>query len=212
MAVLITDPDLESRLISERQQCDGDHFDEVWEGIYVMAPLANDEHQEIQANFIAAMKEALGWDSPVKLRAGVNVSDRGQGWEHNYRCPDVVAFLPGNPAINHETHWQGGPDFLVEIASRGDKSRDKLPFYASVGVREMLIVTRNPWSLELYLAGGSPAVMQLVGTAHPDGKALLQSTVMPVAFQLRAAAGRPRIELRLQGAADPARGRVSWSI
>jgi Uma2 family endonuclease len=214
MDVLVTDPDLQSRLISERRRSDSDRFDEVWEGLYVMAPLPNDEHQDIQISFGAALKDALGWDSLAKVRAGVNVSDRNEGWVHNYRCPDVVLFLPENPAINHGTHWEGGPDFLVEIASEGDHSHEKLPFYASVGVREVLIVDRDPWILELYTATGSPAVLQLAGSTTPDGNTELHSPVLPMTFQLRAAATRPRIFLNLTeaAAAHPARGRVSWLI
>jgi Uma2 family endonuclease len=213
MAVLVTDPDLENRLISERQCSDSDRFDEVWEGLYVMAPLPNDDHQDIQISFGAAIKDALGWDSPAKVRAGVNVSDRNEGWTHNYRCPDVVAFLPGNPAINHGTHWEGGPDFLVEIASEYDRSRDKLPFYASVGVREVLIIDRYPWVLELYTATGSPAVLQLTATVTPESNSVLRSSVLPMTFQLRSAIPRPRIQLMLtDAAADPTRGRNSWLI
>jgi len=46
---------------------------------------------------------------------GVNVSDRHEDWEHNYRCPDIVAFLKGTAAVNHGTHWTGGPDLVIEI-------------------------------------------------------------------------------------------------
>ena len=106
MPVLVTDPDLEKRLIAARQEADSDRFDEVWDGLYIMAPLANDEHQDIQISFAAALKIALGWDSPAKVRPGVNVSDRAEDWINNYRCPDVVVYLPGNPAINHGTHWR----------------------------------------------------------------------------------------------------------
>ncbi len=49
MAAMITDPDLESRLIAERQLSGGDRFDEVWEGTYIKAsPLADIEHQRLQ--------------------------------------------------------------------------------------------------------------------------------------------------------------------
>ena len=34
--------------------------------------------------------------------------------------------------------------------SRFDKSRKKFGFYKSVGVRELLLVDRHPWALELY--------------------------------------------------------------
>ena len=37
----------------------------------------------------------------------------------------------------------GGPDFLVEVASPGDRSLDKLAFYEGIGVRELLMVDRD---------------------------------------------------------------------
>jgi len=214
MALLVTDPGLESRLLAERKLANGDRFDEVWERLYVMAPLANDEHQDIQLSFGAALKDALGWGSGASVRAGVNVSDRDKDWINNYRCPDVVVFLPGNPAINHGLHWQGGPDFMVEIVSEGDRSREKLPFYASVGVREVLIVDRNPWAMELYAATGSVTEMQLVAAATSDGKASLHSGVLPISFELLPGSPRPRIRATLTGKApaDPSRLRNSWLI
>jgi Uma2 family endonuclease len=206
---------MQSRLIEERRRCDGaDRYDEVWEGLYVMAPIPNDEHQDIQMNLGAAIKDAVGWDSGVLVRAGVNVSDRDENWTHNYRVPDVVVFLPGNPAVNHGTHWQGGPDFLVEIISRGERPRKKLPFYAKIGVREVLIVNRKTWTLELYSTAGSPAVLQLTTMAPLGSNIELRSNVLPMSFQLRPGTPRPRIQAVLTGslASDVTRGRSSWSI
>ena len=81
---------------------------------------------------------------------GANITDLEEDWTHNYRCPDVVVFLKEGRAINRETHFFGGPDFAVEIVSEFDRSREKLPFYARVGVRELLLVDRDPWVLELF--------------------------------------------------------------
>ena len=95
------------------------------------------------------------WESRLgKVMAGVNVSDREHGWKKNYRCPDVVVFLNHTKAVDCDTFWFGGPDFAVEIASPGDRSREKLEFYAKVGTRELLLVDRKPWSLELYRLDG----------------------------------------------------------
>lgn len=202
MAVLVLDPDLESHLKAVRRENDSDGHDEVWEGLHVMAPLPNDDHQEIQASFLAMLREALGWDSPAKIRAGVNVSDRHKDWKSNYRDPDVVVYLPGNPAKNFGTHWQGGPDFLVEIVSPFDRSRDKLPFYASVGVREVLIIDRDPWGLELYVASKKAGTsMRLAGKTKIKGVPLA-SSVLPLTFALVSRKPRPRIEVVLTDAAS----------
>jgi Uma2 family endonuclease len=197
MALLVTDPDLETRLIEARREANA--HDEVWEGLYVTAPLPNDDHQDIQGGFLAMLKEALGWDSPAKIRPGVNVSDRDEDWQFNYRGPDVVVYLPGNPAKNFGTHWQGGPDFLVEIISPYDRSRDKLSFYGKVGVREALFIDRDPWGLELYVAGENLNPMQLAAKTQVNGPSLA-SGVLPLVFRLVPGEARPKIEVMLTSA------------
>ena len=47
MPLLIDDPKLEARLLKRRRLSGADHHDEVWDGVYVMSPLANDEHQQL---------------------------------------------------------------------------------------------------------------------------------------------------------------------
>jgi Uma2 family endonuclease len=193
MAMLVLDRDFERRVIARRRRLGIDRFDEVWEGVYVMAPLADDVHQEIATLLAATL--ALQADLPqgTKVRAGVNVSDRVADWKTNFRCPDVVVFLPGTAAVNHDAFWHGGPDFAVEVRSRGDRARKKLPFYAKVGTREVLLVERKPWSLELFrLRDGQLAS---VGRSTLDAPAALPSTVLPLAFRLVGGAERPRIEL-----------------
>src|SRR5438094_7815128 len=119
MAALVLNQLLARRLLEERRASGADRFDEVWEGTYVMAPLADDEHQEIQAGLVAVFQLMLEWGAKGLVRAGVNVSDREEDWQFNYRCPDVVAFLRESTARNCGTHWLGGPDFAVEILSPG---------------------------------------------------------------------------------------------
>jgi Uma2 family endonuclease len=212
MALLVTDPDLETRLKAERRRSDSDGHDEVWEGLYVMAPLPNDDHQDIQGSLIAMLREALGWDSAAKIRPGVNVSDRHEDWELNYRGPDVVVYLPGNPARNYGSHWQGGPDFLVEILSRGDPSHEKLPFYGKVGVREALYINRQPWALELYRSGEAGQPLRLVSKADVNGPAL-DSNVLPLAFKLVPGSPRPQIEVTSTAATAALPGaRNQWLI
>src|SRR5687768_10876002 len=145
MATLILDPTLEEQVRAAREKSGSDRFDEVWDGTLVMAPLPNNEHQYLQGDIYAALRAATK-NLGAKAAPGANVSDRAAGWEHNYRCPDVIVYLPGTSAVEHVTHWQGGPDFGVEIVSKGDTSRKKFEFYASVNTREILIVDRFPWS------------------------------------------------------------------
>jgi len=194
MALMVLDPTEERRLKDEREASGADRYDEVWEGVYMMAPLANNEHQFLQARLTRALQDALGPTGPDLVQAGANVSDREDGWAHNYRCPDVVVVLPGSGARDCGTHWCGGPDFCAEIISPGDRSRDKLDFYADIAVREVLLVDRDPWALELYrLTDGG---LELVGRSDVAASNVLTSTVVPVSFSLTAGASRPQIEVR----------------
>ena len=120
---------------------------------------------------------------------------------HNYRVPDASVFLDGNPAKDCGTHWCGGPDFAVEILSPNDIALEKLPFYAMIGVRELLIIDRDPWSLELFRVDADGHQLTAVGRsslAHAD---LVVSTVLPLAFRLVPGKKRPQIEVtRTDGA------------
>jgi hypothetical protein len=191
--MLVLDPEFQRDVIADRRARGIDRFDEVWEGVYVMSPLADDQHQGIATRLGSILD--MGADLPAGslVRVGINISDRPKGWKKNFRCPDVAVFLPGTTAINQGAFWQGGPDFAVEVRSRGDRARKKLPFYASVGTRELLIVDRNPWALELYRL--DDAALRLVGKLTPGDGAALRSAVVPLTFGLRAGAERPVIEV-----------------
>jgi Uma2 family endonuclease len=188
------DPQVEERLLKQRQQCGGDKFDEVWDGVYVMAPLANLEHQQLMMGLGVAFVSAFASTPEVRVFPGVNVSDRREGWKKNYRCPDVAVALPGCRAVDCGAYYYGGPDFVVEILSDYDRSREKFDFYAKVGVREMLLVDRNPWQLELYRLSGE--TFRPVGVSDIAGGQVLSSSVLPLTFRLLPQqAGRPKIEV-----------------
>jgi Uma2 family endonuclease len=194
MAMVSVDPIELARLIRERRRCGGDRYDEVWDGVYVMSPLADNEHQELAFDLGSAIKMGLGRVQGIRIFPGCNVSSRPRGWKKDYRCPDVAVFLPGNPAVDEKTHWFGGPDFAVEIISPYDRSREKFDFYAKVGVRELLFVARRPWSLELYRRDGQR--WALVGKSDPAPDSfLLHSEVLSLGFRLVPGEERPRIEV-----------------
>ena len=156
-----------------------------------MAPLANNEHQLFILHLAQAIAAAICVPDDGLVFPGCNVSDRQERWKKNYRCPDVAVFLKGNRAQDRDTHWFGGPDFAAEIVSPRDRSRDKLDFYFKVGVRELLIVDRKPWKLELYRNDGvSLALAGVCGSARPK---VLNSQVIPVQFSLATGLPRPKL-------------------
>ena len=113
--------------------------------------------------------------------------------KHNYRSPDVVVFLNDTKAENCDTHWFGGPDFAVEIVSPGDRSREKFEFYANVGVRELLLIDREPWRLELFRLQEGKLVE--VGRSTVKEPRQLASEVAPLDLRLVPGEQRPQIEV-----------------
>ena len=177
----------------EIDQTEDHNQDEVWDGVHVVSPSANNEHQGLVMDLGVIFHSVLHWSRVGLVRPAVNVSDREHQWEHNYRVPDLVVYLNGTTARDLDTHWMGGPDFAVEIVSRGDRSREKFDFYAKVGTRELLIIDRYPWILELYRL--TEGVMQLVGKSSLDRPDVLVSEVLPLSFRLVEGEPRPRIEV-----------------
>lgn len=158
-----------------------------------MSPIANNNHQWIASKLTIILYQALGAIAEQSIFAGTNISDQPEDWTKNYRVPDVAVFLPGNPAEDRDTHWFGGPDFAVEIISKGDRSRKKFEFYAGAGVRELLLVDRFPWRLELYRNDGGE--LKPAGSLVPGDSGRILSQVLPVSFRLIEPIEKPKIEV-----------------
>jgi Uma2 family endonuclease len=195
MPLLIRERETQEQLLAERRARGLDRWDEVWDGVYVMPPLPNDQHQEIQGALVTAFQIAIKWPGLGEVRPGVNVSDRKVDWRENFRCPDVTVFLNGTRAQNCGAFWFGGPDFAVEIVSPDDSSRDKLDFYAKVGVRELLVIDRLPWQLELYRLDPANNRLVDVGRSVPPAADALRSEVVPLSFRLLPGGARPTIDI-----------------
>lgn len=193
MTVIVADPDVQSEMIAARKASGLDLRDEVWEGNYVIMPIANDEHQDIVGQLTTVLMAVVQWKGLGLVRPGVNVSDRAEDWRQNYRCPDVVVYLEGTAAQNHGSFWRGGPDLAIEIVSEGDRSREKIGFYAEVKTREVLMIDRDPWTLELYrLTNGK---MEQTGHSDLENTAILASEVVPLSWKLVPGKARPHIEI-----------------
>jgi Uma2 family endonuclease len=192
MATVIMDPGFAERLRQERAAAGADRWDEVWEGTYMMAPLPDIEHQDIVGGLCEVLRVAVDRQQGMVL-PGTNVSDREKGWEQNYRCPDVVVYFSGTAAKQFTAHWCGGPDFGIEIVSDYDDTRDKIPFYSKVATRELLIVDRNPWSLELFRLDRKK--LKSVGISSGKRERIIESRVLPLTFQLKSGKHRPTIEV-----------------
>jgi Uma2 family endonuclease len=193
MTMLIENPRLEEELKEQRKAWGADQHDEVWEGVYFMAPLADNDHQDLVGGLVAVLREVVEAARTGKAFPGVNFAGASEDWTYDYRVPDVVVFLASGTAENRQTYFQGAADFVVEITSLGDRTYEKIPFYSRQGVRELLIVNRQSWTIELYRNGGNG--LEKVGESETQRSEVLSSGVLPLAFRLLPGQPRPRIEL-----------------
>jgi Uma2 family endonuclease len=193
MPALVNDPDEVRRLRRARRAAGLDRHDEVWNGVYVMNAMPNNEHQRLVLRICYALETVIGEAGLGRVLPGANVSDRERGWKRNYRCPDVLVYLNDNPAQDRGEYWLGGPDFAVEVLSPRDRARKKLDFYAQVGTREVLLLDRAPWRLELYRTDAGR--MTLVESVGLDEGGMVVPTTVPLTFSLHSDSGKPQVRM-----------------
>ena len=159
-----------------------------------MPPMANDDHQEIVSGFTFVLVASVGLRGLGKVRPGVNLAAFAENWEYDYRVPDVLVFLNDTAAENYNTFWTGAADFVIEITSPRDRTYEKIRFYGRIGVRELLILNRQTWTLELYRHqdGG----LKTVGESTLQQPDFLASEKLPLEFRLVPGDERPRVEVR----------------
>lgn len=204
MTMIVSNPNVQEEIIAQRQAAGRDRPDEVWEGVYNIMPDPNNEHQDLVGDLTAILKPVVQWQDLWRVFPGCNVSDQTEDWTRNYRCPDVTVYLEGTPAEDRGAYWYGGPDFAVEIISPHDRSREKFDFYAAVGTRELLLIDRDPWALELYRLTGEE--LKLVGRSDLENAAVVTSEVAPLSWRLVPGEQRPRIEI------THADGEPQWTV
>jgi Uma2 family endonuclease len=190
LVVRIIDPAAAHDYIHRRQELGLDRLDEIWDGVYVVPPLATNPHQDVIGGLAALFYLGINLEARGRVYPGANVSDRREGWEGNYRVPDIVVVLNEGRAVDCGTHWMGGPDFLTEVRSPGDDTEGKLPFYGGIGVRELLVVHRDTRELRLYRHDGQQ-LTEVAPSEHRGGRWLV-SQVIPFAFRREATGAEPR--------------------
>ncbi|MGH9066239.1 MAG: Uma2 family endonuclease [Acidimicrobiales bacterium] len=120
------------RLIERRRRLGLDGYDEVWEGVYHMAPMARFRHGRLQvqlARLVGPHSDAAGLvdSGPFNL---------GEGPE-SFRVPDLGYHRPG---LDPDALYVPTAAIVVEVTSPGDETHDKLPFYSAHGVDEVWVV------------------------------------------------------------------------
>ena len=172
-----------------------DRWDEMWEGVLHMAPAPMYEHQRVLDRLIAFLLPLIERRGRGTLVSGVNVFNEASR-KPDYRIPDLTFVAAGHEGLIAEDGIRrGGPDAVVEIRSPEDETYDKFPFFAALGVREVIVIPRDTKQPEVYRLAGR----QYVAVA-PGVEGWVVSEVLGVRFRLLDA---EHPVLRVQDATDP---------
>ncbi|HEY5924160.1 MAG TPA: Uma2 family endonuclease [Kofleriaceae bacterium] len=120
--------------IEERRRLGHDLRDEVWDGVLHMVPQPGTPHMGLSSDLVFVLiplARARGY------RVFFETSLFGAAGEKNYRVPDLTIVHPDNVS---ERGFEQHAELVIEILSANDESRDKLPFYAMCGVREVWLI------------------------------------------------------------------------
>ncbi len=139
MKVLILDAPKE--LLEERRRLGIDGRDEMWDGVPHVVPPPGGPHQRMSGAFFLAtgpLAQARG----LAPHFETGLFDT----ESNYRVPDLLFCRPDHLS----ERGAEGAELVVEFRSPGDESYAKLDFYATMGVREVLVAHLKPRRVELF--------------------------------------------------------------
>lgn len=187
--------------LDERRRLGLDRRDEVWAGELHMVPPPHHAHGSLNdglGEFFRPHWQRLGLGRTF-VEVGVarpgtpRPGGGGPGPGQDYRVPDRAFLLPERLDRLVGGWIVGGPDVVLEIVSPDDESRAKLPFYRSIGVREVVLVDRDTRAVELFTA--TEAGFAIVA---PDAAGWVRSEILRT--ELRAepgpAGGPPALVLR----------------
>ena len=172
------------REIDERRRKGLDRYDEMWEGVLHMAPAPSHEHQRMVADLIEFLRPLVRSSGRGSLVPGINVIAE----DADYRIPDLTFVAAGHEGLLADDGVRGGgPDCVVEVRSPDDETYEKLPFFARIGTREVVVLDRDSKRPEVFRLAGP----QYVAVAA-DREGWLVSETLRVRF--RSEAGRLLLE------------------
>jgi Uma2 family endonuclease len=115
-------------LVERRRTLGLDGHDEVWEGVYHVAPYAHARHGRIQQRLARVLE-------PYADAAGYEVvGSFNLGQHDDYRVPDLAV-----RGFDSDDGYVPTAALVVEVLSPGDESYAKFDFYARRNVGEILI-------------------------------------------------------------------------
>lgn len=138
-------------LIERRKALGLDHLDEVWEGVYHMAPAPSKAHAYLDDELAAVLRR---YGRPRGL---VGSGPFNLGEPDDYRVPDRGLHCARSAGV-----WEATAAMVVEIVSPGDETFEKFGFYAARGVDEILVADPASrivrlWQLAMATEAGAAA-------------------------------------------------------
>ncbi|MEX2661069.1 MAG: Uma2 family endonuclease [Vicinamibacterales bacterium] len=170
--------------LADRRAKGLDRRDEMWEGVLHMTPAPSLEHQRMLDELIEFLRPSLRRAGRGGLFSGITVF-RDRGAEHDYRIPDLTFVTAGREHVLQPDGIRGeGPDAVIEIRSPDDETYEKLPFYAALGIPEVVVCDRDTKAPEIFRLAGSEYLL-----LQADRGGWLTSSVLGV--RLRRMDGTP---------------------
>lgn len=141
--------------IEERKNSEAAQWDEMWNGVLHMPPMPNRLHQRFAKSLMNYLDRfwAKLTGGTVDQEVNLTTPEDEDAWTLNFRIPDLVLLDPPRFHIDKNEYMAGAPLVVVEIASPGDETYDKFPFYAGLGVPEVWVIHRDTRTPELHLLG-----------------------------------------------------------
>lgn len=165
-AVLVEVPE---KLLAGRRRAGADRGDEVWEGVLHMVPPPSGPHQRLGTRLLQVF-DALARERGLVGSYGTGLFRAGT--DDDYRVPDQVYARPESLS---DRGVDGSAELVVEIRSPGDETYEKLGFYASLGVAEVLVVHPSDRRAEVFVLRGQAHVL-----VQPDDRGAVAVTVLGV--------------------------------
>ena len=176
--------------LEERARLGHDRWDEVWEGVLRLVPPPSYLHQTIGSKLVAFLSPLLE-RRRIELRYETGLFRPAAGGK-DYRVPDLLFFPLDREAELAQVHGiEGTPLAVLEIRSPDDESYEKLPFYAGLGVREVIVIEPAARLAEVYRLAG--ATYLAVGA---DDRGRLHAATIDARFHTVAG---PRLRVECDG-------------
>jgi Uma2 family endonuclease len=125
----------------------------------------------------------------IEVQVGTGIYRPGSGGR-DYRVPDLVFFPADRPDLVTKRGIEGPALCVVEIRSPDDETYEKMPFYADLGIRELIVIEQETRAVELYRLAGTTYL-----ATSPNEAGRLHATTIDVRF---ATLPRPEPRLRVE--------------